>query len=163
MNGALESLTVHAPSHGHKLKVFTTALQACHDLALCSGYIACKPWQRLSACVACRCSQGAREADGFGFDLRQGSYSYFLTAQLHGKVIWITGASTGIGKALAFDAAKLGARIIISARSEQLLHDVKAKCLGENISGFIRIFTHFSQGTSDLKPILYPTSDATFQ
>ena len=102
--------------------------------------------------------------NGFGFDKCKGSYSYFLTAQLHGKVIWITGASTGIGKALAFDAAKLGARVIISARSEQLLHDVKAKCLGKNISGFIGIFfTHFSQGTSDLKKILYPTSDATLR
>ena len=108
-------------------------------------------------------NQGTREADGFGFDTCKGSYSYFLTAQLHGKVIWITGASTGIGKALAFDAAKLGARIIISARSEQLLRDVKAKCLGENISGFIGIFTHFSQGTSDLKQMLYPTSNATLQ
>jgi len=64
-------------------------------------------------------------------DLRLKFYDKFggKVAQLHGKVIWITGASTGIGKALAFDAAKLGARIIISARSEQLLRDVKAKCL----------------------------------
>ena len=41
--------------------------------------------------------------------------------QLAGKVVWITGASTGIGAALALQTAKLGARIVISARREQLL------------------------------------------
>ena len=41
--------------------------------------------------------------------------------QLAGKVVWITGASTGIGEALALQCAKHGARIVISARREQLL------------------------------------------
>ena len=41
--------------------------------------------------------------------------------QLAGKVVWITGASTGIGEALAVQCAKHGARIVISARRQQLL------------------------------------------
>ena len=41
--------------------------------------------------------------------------------QLAGKVVWITGASTGIGEALALQCAKHGARIVISARRQQLL------------------------------------------
>lgn len=52
-------------------------------------------------------------------------------ARLHGKVIWVTGASTGIGKALALEAARLGAKVVLTARSEQLLQEVKAQCLEE--------------------------------
>jgi dehydrogenase/reductase SDR family protein 7B len=40
------------------------------------------------------------------------------------KVVWITGASSGIGEALALEFAKQGARIIISARREDELKRV---------------------------------------
>ncbi|MBL7933884.1 MAG: SDR family oxidoreductase [Bacteroidia bacterium] len=40
------------------------------------------------------------------------------------KVIWITGASSGIGEALALDFAKRGARLILSARRESELKRV---------------------------------------
>lgn len=42
-----------------------------------------------------------------------------------GKVVWITGASSGIGKALAMHYNKLGAFIILSARKEETLLSVK--------------------------------------
>ena len=42
-------------------------------------------------------------------------------SELGGKVVWVTGASTGIGEALALQSAKHGARLVISARREQLL------------------------------------------
>jgi len=44
------------------------------------------------------------------------------------KVIWITGASSGIGEALAYEWSKLGARLILSARRENELERVKAAC-----------------------------------
>ncbi|WP_339841078.1 SDR family oxidoreductase [uncultured Maribacter sp.] len=44
------------------------------------------------------------------------------------KVIWITGASSGIGEALAYQLNELGTKIILSARREDALLKVKSKC-----------------------------------
>ena len=41
-----------------------------------------------------------------------------------GKYVIITGASTGIGEELAYQYARLGANIVITARREQRLHEV---------------------------------------
>ena len=50
-------------------------------------------------------------------------------------VIWITGASSGIGEALTYAFAKRGVKLIISARRAEELQRVKAACAGnpENI------------------------------
>ncbi|KAJ8288975.1 hypothetical protein COCON_G00016340 [Conger conger] len=50
-------------------------------------------------------------------------------ATLRGKVVWITGASSGIGEELAYQLARLGARLILSARREKELERVKHYCL----------------------------------
>ena len=50
------------------------------------------------------------------------------------KTIWITGGSTGIGKALAIKFANEGWNVAISARREQLLEEISNKY--ENISSF---------------------------
>ncbi len=43
------------------------------------------------------------------------------------KVVWITGASSGIGEALVFALAKQGAKLILSARNENTLQAVAKK------------------------------------
>lgn len=44
------------------------------------------------------------------------------------KVVWITGASSGIGEALVYKLNALGAKLIISSRNREALYQVKSKC-----------------------------------
>lgn len=48
---------------------------------------------------------------------------------LKDKVIWITGASSGIGEALAYGLAQKGSTIILSARRKEELERVKINCV----------------------------------
>jgi NADP-dependent 3-hydroxy acid dehydrogenase YdfG len=50
------------------------------------------------------------------------------------KTIWITGGSTGIGKALAIKFASKGWNVAVSARREELLNELSDQY--ENISAF---------------------------
>ncbi|MFC3053095.1 SDR family oxidoreductase [Kordiimonas pumila] len=50
------------------------------------------------------------------------------------KVVWITGASSGIGEAVAYEMAKAGAVLILSARREDVLAHVSAQCARFGVS-----------------------------
>ncbi|XP_041354632.1 dehydrogenase/reductase SDR family member 7-like [Gigantopelta aegis] len=50
-------------------------------------------------------------------------------ATLRGTVVWITGASSGIGEFLAYNLASAGCRLVLSARRESELERVKKRCL----------------------------------
>lgn len=52
------------------------------------------------------------------------------------KKVWITGASSGIGEALAKELSNHGAKLILSARRKELLESIKSECKGpqENIN-----------------------------
>jgi dehydrogenase/reductase SDR family protein 7B len=47
------------------------------------------------------------------------------------KVVWITGASSGIGEALVNEFSSAGAKVILSARNERKLHEVKSACMND--------------------------------
>lgn len=52
---------------------------------------------------------------------------------LANKIVLITGGSTGLGEQIAYEAAKQGAIVVVSARRMDLLAEVKKKCA--NYSG----------------------------
>jgi short-subunit dehydrogenase len=49
-------------------------------------------------------------------------------SKVAGKVVWITGASSGIGEALARELAARGAQLVLSARRESELRRVQSSC-----------------------------------
>ncbi|MCL2131261.1 MAG: SDR family oxidoreductase [Lentimicrobiaceae bacterium] len=54
--------------------------------------------------------------------------------RFNGKTVWITGASSGIGKACAEKFAKEGANLILTALEEDLLEKVKIQCVKNGAS-----------------------------
>ena len=67
------------------------------------------------------------------------------------KKIWITGASSGIGKAVAEKFAKEGWKVAVSARRKELLDELAKN---ENISSFPLDVTDRSQINNTFKNIL---------
>lgn len=53
-------------------------------------------------------------------------------ASLQGKVVWITGASSGIGEWLSYKLAKVGAKLVISGTHQERLQAVHDRCLELN-------------------------------
>lgn len=49
------------------------------------------------------------------------------------KTIWITGASSGIGEAVALEMATEGAKLVLSARRPEELERVKAACVNQGL------------------------------
>jgi len=56
----------------------------------------------------------------------------------NGKTVFLTGASSGIGEALAVAMAEKGATLALIARREEMLNELKARC--EAVGGTARVF-----------------------
>ncbi|OYT14991.1 MAG: short chain dehydrogenase [Bacteroidetes bacterium 4572_77] len=66
------------------------------------------------------------------------------------KVVWITGASSGIGRALCLAFAQNGAQLIISSRKEKELEKLQNECHGFNATCMV-IPLDLSQSTDFIK------------
>lgn len=75
------------------------------------------------------------------------------------KVIWITGASSGIGEAMAYDFAREGAQLILSSRKEGQLKRVKKKCEFLGASKVIVVLMDLAK--HDLIPVIVSQTIAT--
>nr|WP_315162490.1 SDR family oxidoreductase [uncultured Flavobacterium sp.] len=53
---------------------------------------------------------------------------------INGKVVWITGASSGIGEALAYELAGKNCKLILSARNSDALEMIKSKCSNTEVA-----------------------------
>jgi len=53
---------------------------------------------------------------------------------LEGKTILVTGASSGIGRAIAIECSKMGAVVILTARNEERLQETLSRMIGSNHS-----------------------------
>ncbi len=66
--------------------------------------------------------------------------------EIKDNVIWITGASSGIGEALAYQCAEEGAKVILSARREDELNRVCKNCNASPENTFV---LHLDLGQTD--------------
>lgn len=55
----------------------------------------------------------------------------FNPFSLNGKIIVITGASSGIGRQCAIDCSKMGARVVLVARNEDRLNETRSQMEGD--------------------------------
>ena len=59
---------------------------------------------------------------------RRAARSHAVETSFRGKVVWVTGASSGIGRSIALAFAKQGAKLVLSARRQEELHNVASEC-----------------------------------
>ncbi|XP_006663352.1 dehydrogenase/reductase SDR family member 7 [Oryza brachyantha] len=72
--------------------------------------------------------------------------------KVDGKVVWITGASRGIGEVLAMQFAALGAKLILSARNREELERVKHKIINKHPDSRVEVLPmDLSSGEESLK------------
>ncbi|XP_028707240.2 11-beta-hydroxysteroid dehydrogenase 1 isoform X3 [Macaca mulatta] len=57
------------------------------------------------------------------------AYEEFRPEMLQGKKVIVTGASKGIGREMAYHLAKMGAHVVVTARSKETLQKVVSHCL----------------------------------
>ena len=62
--------------------------------------------------------------------------------EIKNKVVWITGASSGIGEELAYAFAHEGAHLVLSARNAEKLNIVREKCLQKTSKCWVQVIDH---------------------
>ncbi|WP_343987341.1 SDR family oxidoreductase [Kangiella japonica] len=74
------------------------------------------------------------------------------------KTVWITGASSGIGEALAYELARRGAKLVLSARRTEELERVKSACVNSHEHKIIALDLAESSGFDALVETVWQDS-----
>lgn len=72
---------------------------------------------------------------------------------LQGKKVIVTGASKGIGEQMAYHLAKMGAHVVVTARSKETLEKVRALCPQTHV--LLMSHTH-----ANIQKLAHPDIDA---
>ncbi len=81
-----------------------------------------------------------------------GLNEYRLKERLLGKTVLITGASFGIGESLAYKLAAAGTHLLLVARTEEKLHEVKTRI--ENAGGKATVFVTDISKPDEVKDLI---------
>ncbi|KAJ7309593.1 hypothetical protein JRQ81_007646 [Phrynocephalus forsythii] len=76
------------------------------------------------------------------------SQETFSEDMVQGKRVLVTGSSTGIGEQIAYDFARMGAQVVVTARREKRLQEVVQKCLDLGASSAHYLVSDMSNLTS---------------
>lgn len=90
----------------------------------------CVSWTAISNCFSTKSSENPSVRAAALLFVYPINVWIFL-GRLHGKVVFITGASSGIGENIALALAKHGVKLAIAARRVDQLERVKRNCIGE--------------------------------
>lgn len=80
---------------------------------------------------------------------------------LQGKKVIVTGASKGIGKEMAYHLAKMGAHVMVTARSEETLKKVRILCPQTHVPSHAQMYSYIcSHIHVNTQRLAHPNSDA---
>ena len=72
-------------------------------------------------------------------------------AAIENKIVWITGASGGIGEGLVYALAQKNCKLILSARNEENLNRVKNNCNNQRIEILPLDLIEFDQASNHVE------------
>ncbi|KAI9156281.1 hypothetical protein LWI28_003665 [Acer negundo] len=98
-------------------------------------------------------------ADG---DFTLMSKKHVKREEIEDKVVWITGASRGIGEKLAIQLARLGAKLILSARNEAELERVRKQLVGKHAPDEVKILPLDLASGEDLLKVAVEEAESFF-
>lgn len=80
---------------------------------------------------------------------------------LKGKKVIVTGASKGIGEEIAYHLAKMGAHVVVTARSEETLKKVRVLCPQTHVPSHAQMYSCiYSHIYTNTQKLAHPYTDA---
>ena len=88
------------------------------------------------------------------------SLPFGFTEMLQGKKVIVTGASKGIGEQMAYHLAKMGAHVVVTARSKENLKKVRVLCPQTHVLSHVQMYCIYSHTHANTQKLTHPYIDA---